>query len=217
MRKVIFLLSLVFICSTQAKDSSPKRDVAQEPSPAFQFNEKKIFNKFSEITSDFLTRIAELSKMKKSCLQTEDEKSCCRKAYFHYGSLLENIEGYYKQNLKLVELENESDRALSFQKNLLVEMSISMHERLHNICELSSAPEQVNRNKKAPKISQKMTPSAREAEISKIKDSIRNLLFKENKDENFIDNDGVARSQKVNNDYSSSIGETVFKALELFQ
>lgn len=219
MHKIIVFLTLVCVCVTHAKEISPKRDVAQEPSLAFQFDNNKVFNEFSEITADFLKRIAELNKMKQSCLQKgEDEKNCCRKAYFHYGALLEDVEGYYKQNLKRINLENKSDRDLSFKKNLLVEMSLSMHVRLHDVCEQSLAPiAEVPSNKKGPKISQKMTPSPREVEISKIKNAIQHLVFKENKDANYIDNEGIDRLQNVNNDYTSSIGEVVFKALELFQ
>lgn len=219
MYKILVLLFSIISLQLQAasvkKSESNKRSVAQVRPSYFEFNEKQIFNNFSEIIKDFNWRLNELEKSKQVCLKSMNETQCCEGSVRDVINLINNkkdmdLIGFYNK-IREINLEKTEDYKFSSEKNLFLTVLSTVADEVSSICSYSYAPSP----NKTGNIQQKMTLSDRENFIKKIKLQIEKSL-KENKDPQFEDEDGNLKQQKVETSFQQTIADQAYKIFELF-
>lgn len=219
MYKILVLLfsiiSLQFHTASAKQSESNNRSVAQVRPSYFEFNEKQIFNNFSEIIKDFNWRLNELEKSKQVCLKSMNEAQCCKSSVRDVVALTNNEEGVdligYYNKIREINLEKPEDYKFSSEKNLFLTVLSTVADEVSSICSYSYAPSP----NKIGNIQQKMTLSDREKFIKKIKLQIEKSL-KENKDPQFEDEDGKLKQQKVETSFQQTIADHAYVIFKLF-
>lgn len=214
--KCILCIFAVFTFSESSlAQTALSRKIAAELPDAVKFKNTQIYSSFTQIKEDYVRRINNLVDEKKSCLKSFSEKECCQKSYEYFKMLVDSDSNILTEygNHKVQNLQNKSQREFLFKKNIFLDITEQLVERLQNVCSWSDVPADSGNLKR---VLQKMTLSERQIKFNAIRKQFQTAEYKENKDSEFEDVDGVKKTQKVNNDYDEEAGQLAFEIFKLF-